>query len=110
MDSTLVRENQRLSKSMVLLTIAISGGPFKQGYNVLKGIDRYIPVERMQNTLKSTLEFNSTNFLQYFFDLSRCLSWGRQNIRGIFPGPGEPESASWRSRYGNPDELGQKLG
>lgn len=28
MDSTLVRENQRLSKSMVLLTLAISGGPF----------------------------------------------------------------------------------
>ncbi len=28
MDATLVRENQRLSKSMVLLTIAISGGPF----------------------------------------------------------------------------------
>ncbi len=28
MDSTLVRENQRLSKSMVILTIAISGGPF----------------------------------------------------------------------------------
>ncbi|HEX7816244.1 DUF2341 domain-containing protein [Dyella sp.] len=28
MDSTLVRENQRLSRSMVLLTIAISGGPF----------------------------------------------------------------------------------
>ncbi len=28
MDGTLVRENQRLSKSMVLLTIAISGGPF----------------------------------------------------------------------------------
>src|SRR5438477_10190002 len=24
---------------------AISGAPFKQGYNVLKGIDRYIPVE-----------------------------------------------------------------
>src|SRR5436853_7684425 len=23
---------------------AISGGPFKQGYNVLKGVDRYIPV------------------------------------------------------------------
>jgi len=23
---------------------AISGGPFKQGYNVLKGIDRFIPV------------------------------------------------------------------
>ena len=23
---------------------AISGGPFKQGYNVLKGIDRYLPV------------------------------------------------------------------
>ncbi|WP_240766798.1 DUF2341 domain-containing protein [Paraburkholderia flava] len=28
MDATLVRENQKLSKSMVLLTIAISGGPF----------------------------------------------------------------------------------
>ncbi|RKP57826.1 DUF2341 domain-containing protein [Pararobbsia silviterrae] len=28
MDATLVRENQQLSKSMVLLTIAISGGPF----------------------------------------------------------------------------------
>jgi biopolymer transport protein ExbB len=28
MDATLVRENQRLSKNMVLLTIAISGGPF----------------------------------------------------------------------------------
>jgi NADH-quinone oxidoreductase subunit B len=24
---------------------AISGGPFKQGYNVLKGIDRCIPVD-----------------------------------------------------------------
>jgi NADH-quinone oxidoreductase subunit B len=24
---------------------AISNGPFKQGYNVLKGIDRYIPVD-----------------------------------------------------------------
>ena len=24
---------------------AISGGPFKQGYNVVKGIDRYIPVD-----------------------------------------------------------------
>jgi NADH-quinone oxidoreductase subunit B len=24
---------------------AISGGPFKQGYNVLKGIDRYVPVD-----------------------------------------------------------------
>uniref|UniRef100_B0T7P5 MotA/TolQ/ExbB proton channel n=1 Tax=Caulobacter sp. (strain K31) TaxID=366602 RepID=B0T7P5_CAUSK len=28
MDATLVRENQRLSKSLVVLTIAISGGPF----------------------------------------------------------------------------------
>jgi NADH-quinone oxidoreductase subunit B len=24
---------------------AIAGGPFKQGYNVLKGIDRYVPVD-----------------------------------------------------------------
>ena len=28
MDSALVRENQRLARQMVLLTIAISGGPF----------------------------------------------------------------------------------
>ncbi|KSB89998.1 biopolymer transporter ExbB [Caulobacter vibrioides] len=28
MDATLVRENQRLAKSLVILTIAISGGPF----------------------------------------------------------------------------------
>lgn len=28
MDSTLVRENQKLARSMVMLTIAISGGPF----------------------------------------------------------------------------------
>ena len=26
---------------------AISGGPFKQGYSVLKGIDRYLPVDVM---------------------------------------------------------------
>ena len=25
---------------------AISGGPFKQGYNVLKGIDRYLPADK----------------------------------------------------------------
>ena len=28
MDATLVRENQRLARNMVLLTISISGGPF----------------------------------------------------------------------------------
>src|SRR5206468_508743 len=28
-----------------MIASAISGGPFKQGYNVLKGIDRYIPVD-----------------------------------------------------------------
>lgn len=30
---------------MAMGACAISGGPFKQGYNVLKGIDRYIPVD-----------------------------------------------------------------
>jgi NADH-quinone oxidoreductase subunit B len=30
---------------IVMGACAISGGPFKQGYNVLKGIDRYIPVD-----------------------------------------------------------------
>lgn len=30
---------------MAMGACAISGGPFKQGYNVLKGIDRFIPVD-----------------------------------------------------------------
>ncbi len=30
---------------MAMGACAISGGPFKDGYNVLKGIDRYIPVD-----------------------------------------------------------------
>jgi NADH-quinone oxidoreductase subunit B len=29
----------------LMIACAISGGPFKDGYNVLKGIDRYIPVD-----------------------------------------------------------------
>ena len=32
-------------KWVIMGACAISGGPFKQGYNVLKGIDRYIPVD-----------------------------------------------------------------
>lgn len=30
---------------MAMGACAISGGPFKEGYNVLKGIDRYLPVD-----------------------------------------------------------------
>ena len=30
---------------IAMCACAISGGPFKQGYNVLKGIDRFIPVD-----------------------------------------------------------------
>src|ERR1700753_333666 len=39
--------NQRAEPRYVIAmgACAISGGPFKQGYNVLKGIDRYIPVD-----------------------------------------------------------------
>src|SRR5881409_3983982 len=32
---------------------AISGGPFKGGYNVLKGIDRYIPVDAFEHVVAS---------------------------------------------------------
>ena len=32
---------------------AISGGPFKQGYNVLKGIDRYLPVDVADSRLSA---------------------------------------------------------
>ncbi len=39
--------NQMASPKYVIAmgACAISGGPFKQGYNVLKGIDRFLPVD-----------------------------------------------------------------
>ena len=43
-----VRLFNQMSEPKYVITMgacAISGGPFKQGYNVLKGIDRYIPVD-----------------------------------------------------------------
>src|SRR6266850_1760617 len=39
------RKNSVWPLQFGLACCAISGGPFKQGYNVLKGIDRYIPVD-----------------------------------------------------------------
>ncbi|MGA9063510.1 MAG: NADH-quinone oxidoreductase subunit B [Terracidiphilus sp.] len=43
-----VRLYNQMAEPRYVITMgacAISGGPFKQGYNVLKGIDRYIPVD-----------------------------------------------------------------
>jgi NADH-quinone oxidoreductase subunit B len=43
-----VRLYNQMAEPKYVITMgacAISGGPFKQGYNVLKGIDRYIPVD-----------------------------------------------------------------
>src|SRR6202789_3197367 len=44
----LVRLHTQMAEPRYVIAMgacAISGGPFKQGYNVLKGIDRYIPVD-----------------------------------------------------------------
>ena len=38
MDTAMVRENQRLQKQMVLLTIAISGGPFIGLFGTVMGV------------------------------------------------------------------------
>ncbi|MGH9605759.1 MAG: NADH-quinone oxidoreductase subunit NuoB, partial [Terracidiphilus sp.] len=43
-----VRLNNQMGEPRYLISMgacSISGGSFKQGYNVLKGIDRYIPVD-----------------------------------------------------------------
>src|SRR5690349_16359139 len=48
MDAQVVRLYNQMPEPKYCIAMgacAISGGPFKQGYNVLKGIDRYIPVD-----------------------------------------------------------------
>ncbi len=48
MAPAVVRLYNQMAKPKYVIAMgacAISGGPFKQGYNVLKGIDRYIPVD-----------------------------------------------------------------
>ncbi len=48
MAPAVVRLYNQMAKPKYVIAMgacAISGGPFKEGYNVLKGIDRYIPVD-----------------------------------------------------------------
>jgi NADH:ubiquinone oxidoreductase subunit B-like Fe-S oxidoreductase len=47
---------------------AISGGPFKQGYNVLKGIDRFIPPCRYANLISRNVSCGTPRFAYQ----SRC--------------------------------------
>jgi NADH-quinone oxidoreductase subunit B len=77
---------------------AISGGPFKQGYNVLKGIDRYIPVDvhipgcppRPEALIQAFMTLQKKIDGQYLTgaDRPRFLDAG---ARGEFPVPAQGE-------------------
>ena len=81
---------------------AISGGPFKQGYNVLKGIDRYIPVDvhipgcppRPEALIQAFMT------LQKKIDAQPLTGEGRPRhldaeAQGEFPGAGAWRARSW---------------
>ena len=74
---------------------SISGGPFKQGYNVLKGIDRYIPVDVHIPGCPPRPEalLNAIMYLQRKIDRQTALSgpekprWYDQNDAAEWPVP-----------------------
>lgn len=74
---------------------SISGGPFKQGYNVLKGIDRYIPVDVHIPGCPPRPEalLNAIMYLQRKIDRQTTLSgpdkprWYDQNDAAEWPVP-----------------------
>ena len=63
---------------------AISGGPFKQGYNVLKGIDRYIPVDVHIPGCPPRPEALLQAFMTLQKKIDEQQSDGRGNDRGIW--------------------------
>ncbi|MCC7519293.1 MAG: NADH-quinone oxidoreductase subunit B [Verrucomicrobiae bacterium] len=73
---------------------AISGGPFKQGYNVLKGIDRYLPVDvhipgcpPRPEALLNALMFLQRKIDRQTLDASRPLRWYDPMDKAEFPVP-----------------------
>jgi NADH-quinone oxidoreductase subunit B len=73
---------------------AISGGPFKQGYNVLKGIDRYLPVDvhipgcppRPEALIEAFMALQRKIDAQTLWGPNRPRYWDA-NARGEFPMP-----------------------
>ena len=73
---------------------AISGGPFKDGYNVLKGIDRYIPVDisipgcppRPEALLHGLMELQKRIDRQQLFGEGRA-GHADPSVSGEFPVP-----------------------
>jgi len=73
---------------------AISGGPFKQGYNVLKGIDRFIPVDvhipgcppRPEALLHAFMTLQRKIDQDFLFGSSRPRHMDK-NVAGEFPLP-----------------------
>ncbi|MCX7886873.1 MAG: NADH-quinone oxidoreductase subunit B [Verrucomicrobiae bacterium] len=70
---------------------AISGGPFKEGYNVLKGIDRYIPVDihipgcppRPEALLYGLMELQKKLVQQHLLQVR----WFDETVAAEFPVP-----------------------
>ena len=87
---------------------AISGGPFKQGYNVLKGIDRYIPVDVYIPGCPPRPEA----LLHAFMELQRKIDsqklTGADKAAHLDPNATERVSGAglWRARFGTAGESG----
>ncbi len=77
---------------------AISGGPFKEGYNVLKGIDRYIPVDvfipgcppRPEALLEGLIKLQSARRGQSLHLYTMLCCWGLPQV--------DAGMGSWRGR------------
>jgi NADH-quinone oxidoreductase subunit B len=64
---------------------AISGGPFKEGYNVLKGIDRFIPVDIVIPGCPPRPEALLDGLLKLREKISREKLFGERRVRHADP-------------------------